>query len=174
MKIKFENSEERTATFSNVNGNKITYTYTIVSGDNGELSMTSYKGNVYDVAGNITSIDQTNLQLSNDSQAIIADTIQPTLEITASESNPTRADKITYTFTFSENVTGFTADDISVTNGEKGTFAGSGAVYTLLVTNTGSCEQTISVAEGACTDEVKDSTGVINGNLNTTKKELNQ
>jgi len=66
--------------------------------------------------------------------------VLPTLAITDSvTSGPTNAD-VTYTFTFSEAVTGFDAADIMVTNGTKGTFAGSGAVYTLIVTPTANAQ----------------------------------
>ena len=41
---------------------------------------------------------------------------------------------VTFTFIFSEDVTGFTIDDITVANGTKGTFDGSGDTYTLVVT----------------------------------------
>ena len=41
---------------------------------------------------------------------------------------------VIFTFTFSENVKGFTADDIVVTGGTKGVLSGNGSVYTLNVT----------------------------------------
>ena len=86
------------------------------------------------------------------SLTIKVDRILPTLEITADKEGKTNEESITYTFTFSEDVEGFTEDDITVLSGTKGEFTGSGKVYTLVVTNTGSCEQKISVAENACTD----------------------
>ncbi|HCC07469.1 MAG TPA: hypothetical protein DEP72_04855 [Clostridiales bacterium] len=69
----------------------------------------------------------------------------PTLTITASTPDTTTASSVTYTFTFSESVTGFDTTQVTVTNGTKGTFSGSGATYTLVVTNTGSCTQTVTV-----------------------------
>lgn len=39
-------------------------------------------------------------------------------------------DHFTATFTFSEPVTGFTKDDVTVTNGTAGSFTGSGRLYT--------------------------------------------
>jgi ATP-binding cassette subfamily C protein LapB len=67
--------------------------------------------------------------------------ILPTLAITDSvASGPTNA-PVTYTFTFSEAVTGFDAGDITVTNGTKGTFtATSATVYTLVVTPTANAQ----------------------------------
>ncbi|MBR3132891.1 MAG: InlB B-repeat-containing protein, partial [Clostridia bacterium] len=96
------------------------------------------------------------------------DTAAPSLAITSTPSdNPSSASSITYNFTFSENVTGFTADDIEVTNGSKGTFSGSGKEYTLIVTNSileGS--QVVSVAANKCVDRAQ------NGNTAASKTAL--
>ena len=50
LKLKFGSGIEKIAKFGGVNGNKITYTYQIESGDKGELKTTNYSGNVYDEA----------------------------------------------------------------------------------------------------------------------------
>ena len=57
-------------------GNKITYTYKIVDGDEGKLSVASYRGKALDSAGN--EITVTKRELSGD--IIIADTTSPTLK----------------------------------------------------------------------------------------------
>ena len=44
------------------------------------------------------------------------------------------ANSVTFTFNFSEDVTGFTKDDIDVSGGVKGEFSGSGSSYQLVVT----------------------------------------
>ncbi|MBO6232693.1 MAG: dockerin type I repeat-containing protein, partial [Clostridia bacterium] len=93
---------------------------------------------------------------------ITADTTVPTCTITANQQSPTNVSSIKYTFTFSENVTGFTKDDITVVNGTAGAFAGSGKEYTLVVTNTGSCEQSVSVAAGKCIDAAGNNNKVSN------------
>ncbi len=94
------------------------------------------------------------LSISGPGGTLSADTTPPTCTITANPTaDPTNASSITYTFTFNEPVTGFDTTDITVTNGTKGTFtATSTSVYTLVVTNTGSVTQTVSVAAGRCTD----------------------
>ncbi len=94
------------------------------------------------------------------------DKIMPALTITADKKSPTNASSITYTFTFSENVTGFTQDDIQVTNGNKGTFSGSGKTYKLEVTNSGSTTQEVKVDANVCTDIAG------NGNLESNKLKL--
>ena len=84
------------------------------------------------------------------------DRVTPTCTITANpDKSPTNASSITYTFTWSEEVTGFTTEDITVTNGTKGTFTKtSGTVYTLVVTTQANQDntQTINVAAGKCKD----------------------
>ena len=56
LKIKFGDGEERTIPRNSnnitVNGNVITYKYTVQSGDNGVLAVSSYTGTMYDKAGN--------------------------------------------------------------------------------------------------------------------------
>jgi hypothetical protein len=61
---------------------------------------------------------------------------------------------VTFTFTFSEPVTGFVAGDVVVTGATAGTFtAVSGTVYTMLVTPpSGTGSFTVAVPAGAATD----------------------
>ncbi len=56
------------------------------------------------------------------------------------------------TATFSEPVSGFTLDDISVVNGTASNFAGSGAVYTFDVTPDDIGEVTVAIAAGVAED----------------------
>ena len=58
----------------------------------------------------------------------------------------------TATFEFTEPVTGFTTDDVTVTGGEKGEFDGSGTDYTLVVTPDDSTDVTVTVRANAATD----------------------
>jgi hypothetical protein len=88
------------------------------------------------------------------SRSITIDATAPTIVITDNVSG-TATEPITFTFTFSEDVSGFAASDITVSNGTKGTFtAVSATVYTLVVTPTASSsgDVTIDVAAGAATD----------------------
>ncbi len=54
--------------------------------------------------------------------------------------------------TFSEPVSGFALEDVSVANGVAGNFAGSGAVYTFGVTPNAIGEVTVNIAAGAAED----------------------
>ena len=153
------------ATCTAVTSSTMTYQYTITAGDNGVLGIKQFNWDVGDGAGNGASgayaID-TQGQSSFGGNRITADTTVPTCTITASPDGtstaPTNASSITYTFTWSETLANntFTTDDIVVTNGTKGTFGTTTAnkVYTLVVTNSGSCTQTVSVAASKCTDAV--------------------
>jgi hypothetical protein len=86
----------------------------------------------------------------------------PTVAISSSATtvhgDTTQANPIPYTVKFSESVTGFTASNVTVTNGTLSGFTGSGTTYTFNVTPTAGGTVTVSVAAGV----VKDSSG--NGN----------
>ncbi|NOR50651.1 MAG: Ig-like domain-containing protein, partial [Desulfuromonadales bacterium] len=80
------------------------------------------------------------------------DTTAPTVTITDDEGSigNIAGGDITYTFTFSEDVTGFTVDDIDITNGTKGTFSqASASEYTLVVTPDAGFEGDVTVAVNA-------------------------
>ena len=148
MKLQFNNGTERTATFESSLNETITYSYTLQEGDNGNITITSYRGTVYDINGNTEAVNREDLAFDN----IQGDTVLPTCRIVANPSGITDSDSVTYTITFSEKVTGFDIDDIIVENGTKVDFEGSGKVYTIVVTNDGDCIQKVSVAAGVCTD----------------------
>jgi hypothetical protein len=84
---------------------------------------------------------------------VAVDTVAPTLTITDNTTS-TANGAVTYTFNFSEAVTGFDASDVTLSVGSKGTFtAESTSQYTLVVTppdGTGSI--TLDVAGGAAVD----------------------
>ena len=108
--------------------------------------------------GNI--IKSENMTLVNDTNI---DTEKPSLTITK---NTSTSRTVTYTFTFSKKVSNFTADDITVSEGTKGTFTKiSDTKYTLVVTHASDGAKTITVAENVCTD--------VSGNNNTAKSLTN-
>jgi len=81
------------------------------------------------------------------------DATAPTVTISGlSDRHNTTTDQ-TATFTFSEDVTGFDATDIEVTDGTKGTFSATSAtVYTLVITPTSGEDLVVIVAKDAATD----------------------
>jgi len=80
------------------------------------------------------------------------DTTKPSVNITSSSTSPTKNNPVQVTFTFDEVVTGFDVGDVTVTNGNKGNFAGSGTTYTMDITPTGQGAITVNVAGGAAQD----------------------
>lgn len=80
-----------------------------------------------------------------------ADTTPPTVAITDNVSAATATANVTFTFTFSEAINGFTADDVTVTNGTKGAFAMASDKLsaTLVVTPTANSAGTINVSIAA-------------------------
>ena len=74
----------------------------------------------------------------------------PSLDITYTRGN---SRTITYTFTFSKDVYGFEASDITISEGTKGAFTQiSQNKYTLVVTYNSDGNKTVSVASGVCQD----------------------
>jgi hypothetical protein len=94
------------------------------------------------------------------SQAYVLDTTAPTVSIT-DDTSGSATGAVTYTFTFSEAVTGFDATDVVLSAGSKGTFTTvNSSQYTLAITPpSGNGTLTVDVAAGAATDTA--------GNLST-------
>ena len=76
--------------------------------------------------------------------------------------NTSSSRTVTYTFTFDEDTYGFTRDDITISEGTKGTFTKvNQKKYTLVVTHSSDGSKTITVNAGICYD--------LNGNPNIAK-----
>ncbi len=80
------------------------------------------------------------------------DTTAPGLTIAGVPETIDSTAAFTVTFTFDESVTEFASDDITVTGGAKGAFAGSGSRYTLAVTPAGGEDVVVTVSAGAASD----------------------
>ncbi|MXW32671.1 MAG: hypothetical protein F4Z62_06170, partial [Rhodothermaceae bacterium] len=113
-----------------------------------EVVVTVEENSATDGAGNVGP--------PNDVSAkAIWDEVPPTVMITGVPSTINSTDMFTATFTFSEDVTGFATEDVTVTGGEKGTFtANSGLEYTLDVTPSGGRDMVVEVASHSATDGV--------------------
>ncbi|WMW81082.1 Ig-like domain-containing protein [Undibacterium cyanobacteriorum] len=129
-----------------------TYTFDITVNDNSNttVSVNVLASAVIDLAGNNSTV--------SNSVAHAVDTTNPTVVITDGVAGTANiaTGAITYTFTFSEAVSGFDASDVVVTNGTKGLFTGApgSTVYTLVVTPTAGFEgnMTVAVAANAAID----------------------
>jgi hypothetical protein len=110
--------------------NDDTYTVVVTAGaTDGEVTLTPKAGIVSDQAGNTNEANPV-------SASFMVDNTVPTTTITADPTTtPTSGTAITYTIEFSEAVTDFDATDITVSGGNKETFAKvSDSQYTLVVT----------------------------------------
>ena len=131
--------------FTAVSGGK-KYTLVVTNSKDCEQVVSVKEYRCKDVSGNLNTTGK--------SLTRTIDRTVPTVTIISNPNTSTiSASSVTYTFTWSENVKGFTKDDITVVNGTKGTFSGSGKQYNLVVTNTGNCVQKVNVTASKCTDE---------------------
>ena len=139
----------KTLTYNSVSSGVYSYSLTLegITGT-GDLTLEIASGKVKDKATNSNAATTLDTGVDMDETAF-------TCTITASETSPTNASQITYTFTFNkEPLNGsFTQSDISVTNGTITSFTKvSDTVYTAIVTNTGSCTQSVDVITGSVED----------------------
>ena len=77
---------------------------------------------------------------------------QPTVSINSTSPDPTNGSPIPVTITFSEAVTGFTVDDLSLSNASTSNFSGSDASYTVDLTPAAEGEITLDIAAGVASD----------------------
>ena len=120
-----------------------TYTLVVTPTADGTVTASVAQGAAVDVASNGNTAG---------SASVISDRTRPTLAISPSFAN-SNANSVTFTFQFSETVTGFVKSDVLVTGGSAGTFAAvDGDTYTLVVTPTADGTVGVSVATNAARD----------------------
>lgn len=138
-------------TFTRVDA--LTYELTVTPGAaaSGTVTATVANGSAVDAAGNAATGDTA-------SQTFVNDVTDPTLTITDNVAAASADGPVQFTFSFNENVTGFTAADITVA-GDPGLVvstltAVNARVYRLTVTPADNTDGTISiaVADGAAQD----------------------
>jgi large repetitive protein len=150
-------------------------TFTAVSGTVYTLVVTPDADSVADITVDVAASVATDASGNGNTAATQAtqavDTTAPSVAITDDEGGVANiaGGDVVFTFTFSEAVTGFDADDITVAGGTKSTFtAVSGTEYTLAVTPAASSTTaiTVDVAASVATDA--------NGNGNTAATQATQ
>ncbi|MEG3857172.1 Ig-like domain-containing protein [Microcoleus sp. Z1_C4] len=107
-------------------------------------------GAIKDLAGN-NYAGTTGATAWNFNTATAVDTTPPTVTL-ASNAGATVKNPFNVTATFNENVTGFIASDISLTNATVSGFTGTGSNYNFTVTPTGSGIVTVNVPASSATD----------------------
>jgi hypothetical protein len=132
----------------------LVFSYTVQSGnlDNdgvtvGALSLNS--GTIRDAAGNDAALTLSGV---GSTSGVLVDAVAPAVMIASATAALTNASPILVTITFSEDVSGFTADDITVGNGSKGVLSGSGNSYAISITPVTDGAVTVDVAANAATD----------------------
>ena len=137
----------KTLTYNSVSNGVYNYTLTLegVSGT-GALTLEVAANAIQDKATNANEAVTINTGVTMDASSF-------NCTVTASETSPTNATEITYTFTFNKNTNTFAQEDITLTNGTITSFTKvSDSVYTAIISNSGTCIQTVGVAANSCTD----------------------
>ncbi len=94
------------------------------------------------------------------SPPVVPDTVAPTATVTTLAANPTNANPIAFAVTFNEDVTGFDASDLTVTNGTVTAFTATDArTFAVQVTPTAQGDVSVTATAGGATD------AALNGNL---------
>ncbi|VTR92298.1 Uncharacterized protein OS=Arthrospira sp. GN=ARTHRO_11612 PE=4 SV=1: SWM_repeat: Big_3_4: Big_3_2: Big_3_2 [Gemmata massiliana] len=144
-----------------VNGTAYTAT---VSGTTWSVNVTdTLTDGTYSVSATATDAAG-NVGTASNATGLTIDAAAPTIIFTTSPTVPTNQSLVTVTITFSEDVTDFTTDDVTVTNGTKSNFqtVTAGRVFTIDVTPTAEGTVAVSVPAGAAVDA--------SGNQNTTNQ----
>ena len=127
-----------------LNGSGASYSINITPTGQGTITV--------DIAADIAQDGAGNNNNAATQYGIGYDTVAPTVVISSTTAATTSTSPIPITITFSEDVTGFTSDDISVSNGTLGTLSGSGTVYSINVVPSGSGTVTVDIASDAAKD----------------------
>jgi|GEM_PF-3004773 len=140
--------------FTTVNAR--TYTFNVAPTADGDVVLNIAAGAAVDSGGRPSTAT---------SFTIRSDRTAPSVNLATTATSPTNLSAIPFTATFSEAVTGFTAGDITVTNGTVQNFSGSGTTYTFEVVPTADGVVTVSIAANAAQDAA--------GNGNTASNTIN-
>lgn len=135
---------------SGLSGAGTAWSFTVTPTLNTQQNISIAANAFTDTAGNGNTASST-LQITHDN-------IQPTVAVTTTQSSPFNGSTYPVTITFSESIPSFAIGSVSVTNGTKSNFAGSGTTYTLDITPTPNATSVVSVAASSTTDAA--------GNLN--------
>ncbi|MDW3192036.1 MAG: Ig-like domain-containing protein [Cytophagales bacterium] len=150
-----------TATVTSQSSTTYEATYTMTNNDTeGEVTLTI---NFADEAGNVG----TEVTATTDGSTVTYDTTSPSVVLSSTVSAVTNATSFDLTITFSSDVSGFTIDDLTLSNADASNFSGSDSEYT--VTLTPQLEGALSVDVVAAV--AQDASG--NGNVAATTFEVN-
>ncbi|MCC6488501.1 MAG: DUF5011 domain-containing protein, partial [Candidatus Hydrogenedentes bacterium] len=130
------------ASVTNFAGSGDTYTFGLLPAGQGVVTASIAGGVCADAAGNLNEAAET---LSR-----TFDSVKPEVNITGAETSPTNSDPISMTLAFNRDMTGFSSEDVAVTNGTLSNFESvSAALYTVDVHPSGQGEVRLDIAAGA-------------------------
>ena len=132
---------------ASLTGSDASWSLTIVPTANGDVTITLPANSVTDTDGDNNQNPSSNV-LTTTYITPGSDQPVPTL----GTANPLVTGPYTATISFTENVTGLTIGDFSVTNATLSNLTGSGASYTLLITPDGTGEITLQLPKNTVTD----------------------
>ncbi len=151
----------REAAYVSGSGNAtLHFRYVILPGENdldGISIGNSIELNGGTIQGSDDSIAGTELKNVDSATGILVDT-PPIVTISSPAADPTNLNPIPVMMTFSEDVTDFDIDDLTVGNGVSGNLSGSGMTYTAEITPSSEGPVTVDIGAGA----TQDSTGNFN------------
>lgn len=134
---------------SSVSGFGTTYTFGVTASSETEVSITIAASAVSPINGNKTFTWTYDITSPTSSLALVGIT-------EGSKSNSTG---VSLTATFSEAVTGFGSDDLTVTNGTVSSVSGSGTSYTVVVAPSGDGNVVVNVSAGGAADAASNTNG---------------
>ncbi len=143
-------------TLSNFTGSGADYTATVTPITDGLVTIDVAADKVTDVVGNTNDAA---LQYS-----IISDHTKPTVTIATTENSLSNSSSFEVSFSFSEEIIGFTSNDVSVVNGSVSNLTGSVTSYTATITPATDGLVTIDLAADQVTD--------VAGNTNTAANQV--
>ena len=123
------------------------YTVSIDATSDGQITVNIGVAVAQDLAGNDN--------IAAEQFSVTMDTDAPAPTISSTANDPTNTSPISVTIDFNEAVSGFTVEDITVGNGAKNDFSGSGASYTLNITPLADGSVTVDVDAGAAADTAR-------------------
>lgn len=137
----------------------LTFRYTVGAGENSSdleavssSALSANGGTVRDAVGNDANLNLS-LPTFSATSAITVDTTEPQVNVSTLASAITNLSPINYTVSFSEEVSNFSVQDITVTNGTADNFAQiDGSNYTFQITPTSDGVIEVSIAQGVAQD----------------------
>ena len=141
-------------TLDSLSGSGADYRFVVSPTNDGLITISILADAVQNGSGNFSEVSNV--------VSLFSDQTAPTLVLVTTAGDPTNALSIPVTITFSEVVTGFVLEDLTLTNATATDFSGSGLSYTVDVLPTGDGLFSVSVGAGIAIDAAGNASAVSN------------